>query len=390
MVEIAQADLAAHNLGKARICFVVATSVGYPPAIGGLAVAAHRIVHYLRDAGFEVHVVTGGPQTQQQSLTVEDGVTVHRVMETGGSFERIFSLHRYVRTLDAELDFDLFNAFFLTSVPPCMSAASQRRRGRLRPVIASIRGSDSTHCMASPYFRPLLMQALSAPQCWVTSVNQQYLDEVGAQVDLTGRCSVMRNAAPELTRAWRLTEENRGVVGSSGDFRKVKDIPLMARAFCQVPPELRRKLLLVGQFREPIEQSWSWTLLEEAGLLGVTELTGFLPHAKAVEQMARMNLFVQSSAFEGMPNALMEAAAFGLPIVSTAVGGVKEIFTDGKDALLVPHAEPVALARAMARVIENPALAQSLADGAAQLCKTYSRAREREAWVSLHERLLNA
>jgi len=390
MAENVLANPDATARGRGRICFVVATSCGYPPAIGGLAVAAYRIVQYLRDAGFDVHVVTGGPTTLEQTRGVEDGVTVHRVVETGGAFERIFSLHRYIRQLDAEVDFDLFNAFFLTSLPPCMSAAVRPRRGRLRPVIASIRGSDSTLCMASPYFRPLLLQALGAPQCWVTSVNQLYLDEVGTQVDLTGRSSVMRNGAPALTRQWQLTEENRGVVGSTGDFRKVKDIPLMVRAFCQVPPELRRKLLLVGQFRDPGEQSWSWTLLEEAGLLGATELTGFLSHPEAVAQMARMNMFVQSSAFEGMPNTLMEAAAFGLPIVATAVGGVKEIFTDGKDALLVPHAEPAMMARAMARVIESPALAQSLADGAAQLCETYSRAREREAWVGLHQRLLEA
>jgi L-malate glycosyltransferase len=189
-------------------------------------------------------------------------------------------------------------------------------------------------------------------------------------------------------RNWRLGEDNFGVIGCTGEFRKVKDIPLLVRAYRAVTPRLRRRLLLVGDFTEPSEDHWSRTLLEEAGLAGELELTGFLPHSEAIAQLARMHVYVQSSAFEGLPNAILEAAASGVPIVATAVGGIREIFTHGVDALLVPHADPAALAQAIEQVLDNSDLALRLSENAAKLCQRFSRERERDEWVGLHHRLI--
>jgi L-malate glycosyltransferase len=378
------------STGPGKICFAIAVRDGFPPRLGGLAVAAHRICHYLADAGFEVHVVTYGEDGGSATRALEDGLTVHRVPVGETIFTRIFNLQHYLRKLDTEVNFDLFHGFFLSSVPPCMSLARASRNRTARPVIASVRGSDLTTYLTHPYTRPLLLSALREPNCWVTSVNQVYLDEVATEVDITGRSSVVRNGAPKLARTWQLTDENFGVVGSSGQFRKVKDVPLLVRAFRAMKPHLRRRLLLVGAFTDPLEQAWSKTLWQEGGVEDAVEVTGFLPHAQAVGQLARMHVYIQASAFEGLPNALLEAAAAGVPIVATAVGGVKEIFTDGKDALLVPHAAPNALTHAIERVIEDRQLAVSLADNAAKLCDIYSGERERAAWVNLHQQLIDS
>jgi glycosyltransferase involved in cell wall biosynthesis len=254
-------------------------------------------------------------------------------------------------------------------------------------VIASIRGTDVTTLLVHPYFRPLLLSGLREV-AWVTSVNQTYLDDVAREVDITGRSSVIRNSAPEIRQRWQLTDKNRGVVGCSGHFRRVKDIPLLVRSFRNVRPDLRRKLLLAGPFLEEAEEDWCWTLVREFSLSESVEVTGMLPHADILGQLARMHVYVQSSAFEGMPNTLLEAAAVGVPIVATGVGGVKEIFSDGMDALLVPHGDPVALGRAIERVLNDDDLAHSLSSNAALLCARFSMARERTEWVSLHKRLL--
>ena len=67
---------------------------------------------------------------------------------------------------------------------------------------------------------------------------------------------------------------------------------------------------------------------------------------------------------EGSPNVLIEAMAAGIPIVATAVGGVPETVTDGIEALLVPAANPAALAAAISKVIGDPDLAGRLAEAA--------------------------
>lgn len=70
--------------------------------------------------------------------------------------------------------------------------------------------------------------------------------------------------------------------------------------------------------------------------------------------LAAADLFALPSLWEGMPNALLEAMAAGVPAVATAVGAVPEMVTDRKEALLVPPADPGALARALAELSSNP------------------------------------
>ena len=145
----------------AGICFAVATSGGFPPGQGGLAVAAHRICRHLAETGFDVHVVTAAAQSGASSVSREDGLTVHRLAENESSFNRLFGYQRYIRQLDSKLNFDLFHAFFLPSLPPCMGVAQKPKNSFARPVIASIRGSDATRYMPNPYLRPLLLSGMS-------------------------------------------------------------------------------------------------------------------------------------------------------------------------------------------------------------------------------------
>jgi glycosyltransferase involved in cell wall biosynthesis len=70
---------------------------------------------------------------------------------------------------------------------------------------------------------------------------------------------------------------------------------------------------------------------------------------------ARASLIVLSSNAEGMPVSLLEAAAFGVPAVATAVAGVPEVIEDGSTGVLVPPGDPEALAAAIARLVEDRA-----------------------------------
>jgi Glycosyltransferase Family 4 len=117
------------------ICFTVATSGGFPPRPGGLALAAHRVCRYLADAGFDVHVVTYSPDASTSSM-VEDRLTVHRLAKSENHFKGSFAFQHFLRHLDSEVHFDLFHGFFLSSVPPSMAVAATPKNGSVRPVIA--------------------------------------------------------------------------------------------------------------------------------------------------------------------------------------------------------------------------------------------------------------
>jgi len=99
-----------------------------------------------------------------------------------------------------------------------------------------------------------------------------------------------------------------------------------------------------------------------AGLEGRIKWLGLLRDVRPVYALA--SVFILPSLSEGSPNVLLEAMAAGVPTVSTAVGGVPETVTHEESALLVPASDPVALAGAVERLLEDRALAERLAAGA--------------------------
>jgi glycosyltransferase involved in cell wall biosynthesis len=71
--------------------------------------------------------------------------------------------------------------------------------------------------------------------------------------------------------------------------------------------------------------------------------------------MSAFDIFCLASHHEGLPIALMEALVLGLPVVATDVGGIAELVTDGRDAVLVPAGEARRLADALTALARDPA-----------------------------------
>jgi glycosyltransferase involved in cell wall biosynthesis len=91
----------------------------------------------------------------------------------------------------------------------------------------------------------------------------------------------------------------------------------------------------------------------------------FLGHRDDVaSRLAAADVFVLPSRSEAFPNAVLEAMAAGLPIVASAVGGIRELIDDGKTGLLVPAGDPHALADRLRLLLIDPARATRLGDAA--------------------------
>jgi glycosyltransferase involved in cell wall biosynthesis len=112
-------------------------------------------------------------------------------------------------------------------------------------------------------------------------------------------------------------------------------------------------------------------LHDRLGLGDRFRLLGY--RADALRLIAGADLFVLSSGHEGLPVAVMEAFALGVPVVATSVGGLAEAVTDGVDGLLVEPGDPAALAAAIVRATD-PDLRARLATGAATAGERYSAA----------------
>ncbi len=103
------------------------------------------------------------------------------------------------------------------------------------------------------------------------------------------------------------------------------------------------------------------------------------------------DLVVQSSRGEGLPNAILEAASAGRPIVATAAGGTGEIVLDGQTGLLVPVNDRAALSTAMCRAIADPELRRSLGGGARRhIESTFGMDRFVREFATLYEEMAQA
>jgi len=167
-------------------------------------------------------------------------------------------------------------------------------------------------------------------------------------------------AERDATRAELGVPPDGILAGTVANYTEQKDWPNLLRAARRLADDgVPVRFCAVGQ--GPLEAEVQ-ALHRELDLAGVVTLTGFRPDA--VRLMAACDLFVLASRFEGLPVALMEALALGLPIVATAVGGVPEAVTDGVEAVLVPPSRPDLLAGAVAELVADPARRARLAAAA--------------------------
>jgi glycosyltransferase involved in cell wall biosynthesis len=148
------------------------------------------------------------------------------------------------------------------------------------------------------------------------------------------------------------------LIGTVANLRATKGYPDLLEAAAQViAAEPAARFVAVG--RGPMEQE----LRARHAQLGLGErftFLGFRPDALRV--MSAFDVFCLPSHYEGLPIALMEALALGLPVVATRVGGVAELVADGEDAVLVPAQAPALLARALIDLVRDPERRAAMAE----------------------------
>lgn len=100
--------------------------------------------------------------------------------------------------------------------------------------------------------------------------------------------------------------------------------------------------------------------VERLGLAPRVTFPGWLEEAQTHARLSRAALLVLPSEAEGLPMAVVEAFAWGVPVVSTPVGSTPDILHDGVEGLMVPVGDAPALAAALQRLIADPALRREL------------------------------
>lgn len=156
------------------------------------------------------------------------------------------------------------------------------------------------------------------------------------------------------TRGELLSGDDEVVLVAVGRLTEQKDYPNLFRALRSLRSGGRRVgLVVVG---EGEERSALESMIERLGLADHVLLVGNRPDVPAV--MAAADVFVLSSAWEGLPLVLLEAMAVGAPIVATDVGDVGGAVGDA--GVVVPAQDPDALAEAIESLLDDPGYGREL------------------------------
>lgn len=209
------------------------------------------------------------------------------------------------------------------------------------------------------------------------------------------RCRVVPNgiptdhyARPQIPRKeWRAREgfaETDVLFVCVARFAPQKNHALLLNSFARGPAsDPNAHLVLIG------EGNLQKNLEMQAKNLGIERQTHFLGLRTDIpEVLGAMDVFVLSSDYEGNPLSVMEAMAAGLPIVSTAAGGVPNLFENGKEGLLVQTGDVQELSSKMTFLSRNQELRQFLGTAAAQRArKNFDVSAMVRAYEGLYERL---
>jgi glycosyltransferase involved in cell wall biosynthesis len=154
------------------------------------------------------------------------------------------------------------------------------------------------------------------------------------------------------------------------NLEPIYDIETALRAFAIVVrrfPDARLTVAGSGPERERL-----LALADELALDDHVRFTGRVDNAELPPLYRSASIVVNPSRADNMPVSLLEAFASGVPVVSTNVGGVPYMAQDQVTAMLVPAAQPQAMADAMLRVLNEPSLASRLREAGLEAASAYA------------------
>ena len=348
---------------------IVAPSMGI---LGGQAVQAARLVRSWRDDP-DVHawLVPINPQPPR-GLGWTTRIKYLRTLATQ---------IRYWPSLLAELRHadvvHVFSAsYFSFLLAPLPAVLVARLLGK--PVVMNYRSGEAPdHLRRSAIARATLR---SVEQ---NAVPSRFLHDVFAGFGI--RSEIIPNIVDVERFRFRRRERLRPRILSTRNFEPLYNLPCTLRAFRVVQdryPEATLTLVGAGSQDAEIRR-----LVDEFRLQHVT-FAGRVAPEEIWRYYAEADVYLQTPNIDNMPTSVLEAYASGCPVVATRAGGVPAILTDGVHGLLAPCGDHQSAGAAILRLLEDPALARTLADAAFESCATYQWSSVRSQWLALYRRMV--
>ena len=188
---------------------------------------------------------------------------------------------------------------------------------------------------------------------------------------------------PELPNGNQTSPTRPIRMGTCSRLSQLKRIDIMIAAFAKLPRTTESELYIAGKGGE--EKS----LRKLAEDLGVADRTHFLGHVSDIPKLLRtFDIFIMTSDREGLPYALLEAMATGLPTVVTGVNELPDIVRNDRDGFVIPADDIDACSRRLANLLNDGTLRQRMGQCARErVCEQFSQDKWQERTVAVYAKL---
>jgi glycosyltransferase involved in cell wall biosynthesis len=364
------------------------------PPIGGGGGKTHLCL--LREfSGREdltIDVLTSAPQPGFSVEVFADNIRIYKV----GLHKRdlhhwrrievlqwLFKAGRRYRELIGREDYDLVHAFF--GFPT--GWLCRRRRGSL-PYIISLRGSDvpGVHArlaldykILAPVFKRIWGGASALIACSEGLKRRALKFMPGAKID------VITNAVDGGLFYPREVENHGGklrliTVGRLSVTKRVEILVEAVELLAREGREVSLKVVGGGAMVDKLRQLVARKRLEQC-----VEITGRVDYEKMPSIYHQADVFVSASATEGMSNAMLEAMASGLPIVTTRCEGVEELI--GENGIVVEEAKAEQIAAAIKSVAEDEGRYEKMSAAAVKRARQFTWAKTTEKYIEYYRKV---
>ncbi len=315
----------------------------------------NHVLTALQEHGVELHLVTE-PGSPAALLCRERGIpfTEHHF---GGRIER--AGRRLIEDLLQSFDPDILHA---TTSRGLSNGLLAIRRLKHPVRVVAYRGT----CGHLSWFDPAVWMSYLHPRVnhivCVSDAVRRYLRGRGVpasklSVIYKGHDPAWYSDLPVQDRATFGIPPDVPIVGFIGNMRPVKGVDVLIRALHALPPDLPLHLLLVGEVRDKRLKP----LAADGRIADRVHFAGFREDAVALAGLFDVSV-MPSVSREGLCKVLVECMSRRIPCVASDVGGMPELIEDGVSGLIVPPRDSAALADALARLLQDPALMAALGE----------------------------
>jgi len=366
----------------------------FPPIGGGAAKANLCLLQqYAGRCDLHVDMLTSASKPGFKREKFSENITIHRVgihkkhlhfWRRIEVIEWLIKAGFYYRRLLRKNDYDLAHAFF--GFPT--GWLCYRNAGRL-PYIISLRGSDvpGQHArlqldykILAPAFRGIWKKASALVACSEGLKERALLFMPSVRIDVIPNGIELDRFFPaepvEKSEVLRLLTVGRLSVTKRIEML-IDAVEILHRTACK----LRLTIVGGGQMERQLRK-----IAAERELGDVIKITGRIGSEKMPEVYRNNDIFISASMQEGMSNAMLEAMASGLPIVTTRCEGLAELI-DG-NGLIVEQGNIEEIAKAVKRLADNPELHKQMSTAARKQAEKFNWGKVASSYIEQYRKII--